>query len=117
MQFPSLLSNEVKEIDGKYYIELPPMIAKKLDVLGGSFLHCSTSKGQVLFWKAANKVPEDIYIELSTFFKGDETLISKWLAKQRSSLHGKSALDLIDDTAGLREVRGLITRMKTGDFS
>lgn len=117
MQFSDLLNCEVKEIGGKYYVELPTVIAKKLDISEGDHLHASVSKGQVLYWKAANNVPEDIYLELSTLFKGDETLISKWLATQRSSLHGKSALDLINDTVGLSEVRGLIKRMQTGDFS
>lgn len=62
-------------------------------------------------------VPSEIKDELNRLFENEEKLIIEWLTKPKLPLNGKSPIELLSTVGGIEQVRGMLERMRTGDFS
>jgi uncharacterized protein (DUF2384 family) len=73
---------------------------------------------KTITWKSSEvDIPEVLYNELFTLYKGDETVISDWLCTPKTFLESKAPIDLLDTQLGLESILDFIHRLKTGDLS
>lgn len=112
----SELTSQIKEIEGKLFLELPSQVIEKLSVSQGDNIEFGIGK-QVNLWKSHNTdVPDDIYERLLDIVKTDE-LVYKWLNVKRQFFLGKAAIELISTDEGKDKVLELLDRLAIGDIS
>ena len=110
------LTSQIKEIEGKLFVELPLQVIKKLSVFDGGNVEFGIGK-QVYLWKSHNAdVPDYIYDRVLDIVKTDE-LASKWLSTNRAFFHGKAAIELVGTDEGKEKALELIDRLAMGDLS
>jgi len=74
--------------------------------------------GKPILWKSLElDIPEVLYSDLSTFFKGNEEVIAKWIFTQKTFLANKAPAEILDTEQGLVAVLDFLNRIKTGDIS
>lgn len=110
------LTSQIKEIEGKLFVELPSQVIEKLSVSNRDSVEFGIRK-QVYLWKSHNAdVPDDIYDRVLDIVKTDE-LASKWLSTKRAFFQGKAAIELVGTNEGKEKVLELIDRLAMGDLS
>ena len=89
------LTSQIKEIEGKLFVELPSQVIEKLSVSQGDNVEFGIGK-QVNLWKSHNAdVPDDIYERVLDIVKTDE-LASKWVSTKRAFFKGKRLLSWLE---------------------
>lgn len=110
------LISQIKEIEGKLFLELPSQVIEKLSVSQGDNVEFGIGK-QINLWKSHNTdVPDDIYERLLDTVKTDE-LAFKWLSTKRAFFQGKAAIELVSTDEGKDKVLELLDRLAMGDIS
>lgn len=110
------LTSQIKEIEGKLFLELPSQVIEKLSVSKGDNVEFGIGK-QVNLWKSHNTdVPDDIYERVLDTVKTDE-LAFKWLSTKRAYFQGKAAIELVSTDEGKDKVLELLDRLAMGDIS
>lgn len=112
----NILTSQIKEIEGKLFVELPLQVIEKLSISHGDNVEFGIGK-QVDLWKSHNiDVPDDIYERVLDIVKTDE-LASKWLSTKRAFFQGKAAIELVGSDEGKEKVIEFIDRLAMGDLS
>lgn len=110
------LTSQIKEVEGKLFLELPSQVIEKLSVSKGDNVEFGLGK-QVDLWKSHNTdVSDDIYERVLDTVKTDE-LVYKWLNVKRQFFLGKTAIELISTDEGKDKVFELLDRLAMGDIS
>lgn len=118
MQFKNVTKTKLLLIEGKLCLELPDEMIVQMELSASDTLDCSLDKSKLTLWKSPkHKVPQDIYDELNTMFKGNEQVISEWLSTPRTQFDGEAAIELVNTPDGIRVIQDFIWQLKTGDFS
>lgn len=110
------LTIQIKDIEGKLFLELPSQVIEKLSVSHGDNVEFGIGK-QVNLWKSCNTdVPGDIYERVLDAVKTDE-LAFKWLNTKRAFFQGKAAIEMLSTDEGKEKVFELLDRLDRGDIS
>jgi len=110
------LKGQIRELDGKLFIELPEQVIEKLSVSNGDSAEFGLRK-HIHLWKSPNiDVPDDIYNRLLEIFKTDD-VVFQWLNSKRAFFQGKAAIELVSTDVGKEKVFDLLDRLATGDMS
>lgn len=110
------LTSQIKEIEGKLFLELPSQVIENLSVSHGDNVEFGIGK-EVNLWKSHNTdVPDDIYERVLDTVKTDE-LVYQWLNVKRQFFLGKAAIELISTDKGKDKVFELLDRLAMGDIS
>ncbi len=81
-------------------------------------LDFSLDKDYLKLWKSPEReIPQDVYDELNSMYKGNEQIISEWLITPRIQFEEKAAIDLVHTPEGIKVIQDFIWQLKTGDFS
>lgn len=93
------LKDQIRELDGKLFIELPAQVIEKLSVSNGDNAEFGLGK-HIHLWKSPNiDVQEDIYNRLLDIFKTDD-VVFQWLNSKRAFFQGKVAIELVSTDVG-----------------
>jgi hypothetical protein len=110
------LRGQIRELDGKLFIELPAQVIEKLSVSNGDNAEFGLGK-HIYLWKNPNiDLPDDIYNRLLDIFKTDD-VVFQWLNSKRAFFQGKAAIELVSTDVGKEKVFDLLDRLATGDMS
>lgn len=110
------LISQIKEVEGKLFLELPTQVIEKLSVFQGDNVEFGIGK-QVNLWKSHNTdVPDDIYERVLDTVKTGE-LAFKWLNTKRPFFQGKSAIEMLSTDEGKEKVFEWLDRLDRGDIS
>lgn len=110
------LTSQIKEIEGKLFLQLPSQVIENLLVSQGDNVEFGIGK-QVSLWKSQNTdVPDDIYERVLDTVKTDE-LVFKWLNTKRAFFQGKAAIEMFSTEDGKEKIFELLDRLARGDIS
>lgn len=113
-----LKTNNLKIINSKPYIEIHCDVINDLSSNDFDNLAYTLREGKIVIWKPSElDIPEVIYNELFTLFKGNEDVISRWLDTPKPFLVNKSPIEILETEKGLESILDLINRLKKGDLS
>jgi len=118
MQFKNITSSSIRLVKGKLYLELPDEAIMQMKLSVSDTLDFSFDKYYLKLWKSPEReIPQDVYDELNSMYKGNKQLISEWLSTPRIQFEGKAAIDIVHSPEGIKLIQDFIWQLKTGDFS
>jgi len=118
MQFNNISRASLLLVKGKLCLELPGKVITQMELSASDTLDFSLDKSKLKLWKSPkHEVPQEIYDELNSMFKGNDQVTSEWLSTSRIQFEGKAAIDLVDTPEGIKVIQDFIWQLKTGDFS
>jgi hypothetical protein len=87
--------------------------------VGDFDLYSRTGNSEKLFKNhlSMDQVPLDIKNELNLLFKFNEKVIFEWLVNPKRPLNGQTPIEVLATEEGIKQVLGMLERMRTGDFS
>lgn len=117
MKLTDIITGNVKKVEDSLYLELPNNVINELSICESDTFTITVSKGQMQLMKYSNTdIPEVLYNELSSLFKGDEEVIAQWLQTPKALLENKAPIEFLNSERGIETILDLINRLRTGDF-
>jgi hypothetical protein len=118
MKLTNITTSNVKKVEDSLYLELPNNVISELSICESDTFIVTVSKGKVQLIKSSNTdIPEVLYNELSSLFKGDEEVIAQWLQTPKALLENKAPIEFLNSERGIETILDILNRLKSGDLS
>lgn len=118
MKLQQLNKVNVKKIDNKLFLELPDGAIKGLGITDADNFIITLTRGVITLNKSLDiDVPDAVYSQLSTLFKGNDEIIAKWLQTPKALLADKAPIEMLNSDRDIKSILDLINRLRTGDLS
>ena len=118
MKLKQLKSINIKSIDDKLFLEFPDEVIKDLSISELDAFAFTIEHEKIVLYKSPEiDIPDILYNELLTLYKGNEAIIYDWLHTPKPFLESKAPIEILETKLGLESILDLINRLKTSDFS
>jgi hypothetical protein len=118
MKLKQLKKISIKRIDDKLFLELPDEVLKDLSITELDTFAFTIEHEKIVLYKSLEvDIPDILYNELITLYKGNEAIIYDWLHTPKLLLENKAPIEILNTKLGLEYILDLINRLKTGDLS
>ena len=118
MKLQPLNKANIKKIDNKLFLELPDEVIKALSITDANNFIITLTRGVMTLHKSREiDVPDVVYSQLSTLFKGNDEMIAKWLQAPKAFLANKAPIEMLNSDRDIESILDFINRLRTGDLS
>ncbi|MGK0270074.1 MAG: hypothetical protein ACI88H_000709 [Cocleimonas sp.] len=118
MKLQQLNKVNVKKIDDKLFLELPDEVINRLSITDADSFIITLTRGNMMLHKSPDiDIPEVVYSQLFTLFKGNDEMIAEWIHAPKAFLANKAPIEMLNSDRGINSILDLIYRLRTGDFS